>query len=198
MLPIKGDTMNANEIADLVASTSALMERFERRTQQIESSLQAAHQQLQQLAQQVPVAVQQAAHTEMQKLRGSIASAVDAGVGQTISSYEDRLRTSGQHVQQASHTFAAQIHGMQQLGRHLLWKVVGVCLASLVLLVLGGGWLSKHYYDEIRRHQLSAELLKAYDAADVTLCDGRLCANVDTRSDTFGEQGQYRPVRDRP
>ena len=118
------------------------MERFERRTQQIESSLQAAHQQLQQLAQQVPVAVQQAAHTEMQKLRGSIASAVDAGVGQTISSYEDRLRTSGQHVQQASHTFAAQIHGMQQLGRHLLWKVVGVCLASLVLLVLGGGWLS--------------------------------------------------------
>ena len=77
-------------------------------------------------------------------------------------------------------------------------EVVGVCLASLVLIVLGGGWLSRHYYDEIRRYQLSAELLKAYDAADVTLCNGKLCANVDPKAAKSGDKGQYRPVRDRP
>lgn len=63
---------------------------------------------------------------------------------------------------------------------------------------VGGGWLSKHYYEEIRRNQLSADLLKAYNAADVTLCEGRLCANVDVKSEKFGDKAQYRPVRDRP
>ena len=42
------------------------------------------------------------------------------------------------------------------------------------------------------------QLLKAYDAADVTLCDGRLCANIDPKGEAFGEEDQYRPVRDRP
>ena len=53
-------------------------------------------------------------------------------------------------------------------------------------------------YDEVRRYQLSAELLKAYDAADVTLCDGKLCANVDPKGAKSGDEGQYRPVRNRP
>jgi len=190
--------MDTHRIAALGASVSALMERFERRTEQIESSLQAAHQQLQQLAQQVPEVVHRATDTEMQKLRGSVVSAVEAGVGQSVSAYEGRMQVAGQHVQQASHALSAQIHGSRQLHRHLLWKAVGVCLASLALIVLGGSWLSRHYYDEIRRHQLSAELLKAYDAADVTLCGGRLCANVDPKGGEFGDKGQYRPIRDRP
>lgn len=190
--------MDIHQTANLVASVSALMERFERRTQQIESSLQAAHQQLQHLAQQVPEAVHRAADTEMQKLRGGVVSAVDAGIGQSVSAYEGRMQAAGQQVQQASHALSAQLDGSRQLHKHLLWKVAGVCLASLALIVLGGGWLSRHYYDEIRRYQLSAELLKAYDAADVTLCGGKLCANVDPKGGKFGDQGQYRPVRDRP
>ncbi len=190
--------MDTDRITDLVASVSALMERFERRTQQIEGSLQAAHRQLHELSQQLPETLRRAADTEMQHLRGSVVSAVDAGIGQSVSIYQTRLETSGQDVRQASHALAAQIQAARTLHRHLLWKVVGVCLASLALLVLGGGWLSSHYYDEIRRHQLSAQLLKAYDAADVTLCDGRLCANIDPEGEAFGEEDQYRPVRDRP
>lgn len=190
--------MDIHQTANLVASVSALMERFERRTQQIENSLQAAHQQLQHLAQQVPEAVHRAADTEMQKLRGGVVSAVDAGIGQSVSAYEGRMQAAGHQVQQASHALSAQLDGSRQLHRHLLWKVAGVCLASLALVVLGGSWLSSHYYNEIRRHQLAAELLKAYDAADVTLCGDRLCANVDPKGDQFGDKGQYRPVRDRP
>ena len=190
--------MDTDRITDLVASVSALMERFERRTQQIEGSLQAAHRQLQDLSQQLPETLRRAADTEMRHLRDSVVGTVDVSLGQSISTYQTRLETSGQDVRQASHALAAQIHAARALYRHLLWKVVGVCLASLVLIVLGGGWLSNHYYNEIRRHQLSAELLKAYDAADVTLCGGRLCANVDPKGDEFGEEGQYRPVRNRP
>ena len=190
--------MDANRITDLVASVSALMERFERRTQQIEGSLHAAHRQLQDLSQQLPETLRRAADTEMRHLRDGAYDPVDAGLGQSVSTYRAGLETAGQEVRQASHALAAQIHAARALYRHLLWKVVGVCLASLVLIVLGGAWLSRHYYDEIRRYQLSAELLKAYDAADVTLCDGKLCANVDPKAGTSGDQGEYHPVRDRP
>jgi len=189
--------MDTDRITDLVASASALMERFERRTQQIEGSLQSARQQLQELSQHLPETLRRAADTEMQQLRGSVVSAVDAGIGQSVSTYQARLETSGKDVQHASQALMAQIHAARTLYRHLMWKVVGVCLASLALIVLGGGWLSRHYYDEIRRYQLSAQLLKAYDAADVTLCDGRLCANIDPKGEAFGEDDQYRPVRDR-
>ncbi len=190
--------MDANRITDLVASVSALMERFERRTQQIEGSLQAAHHQLQDLSQQLPETLRRAADMEMRHLRESVMSTVDAGLGQSFATYRTGLEMAGQELRQASHALAAQIHVAQALYRHLLWKVVGVCLASLVLIVLCGAWLSKHYHNEIRRYQLSADLLKAYDAADVTLCDGKLCANVDPTGGKSGDQGQYRPVRDRP
>ena len=156
--------MDTDRITDLVASVSALMERFERRTQQIEGSLQAAHPQLQELSQHLPATLRRAADTEMRHLRDSVVGTVDAGLGQSVSVYRTDLETAGQDVRQASHALAAQIDAARALYRHLLWKVVGVCLASLVLIVAGGGWLSKHYYDEIRRYQLSAELLKAYDA----------------------------------
>jgi antitoxin (DNA-binding transcriptional repressor) of toxin-antitoxin stability system len=55
-----------------------------------------------------------------------------------------------------------------------------------------------HYASVIRDNQLSAELLRAYNGADVTLCDhGRLCANVDIRARRYGERGQYLPVAPR-
>jgi hypothetical protein len=189
--------MDTHQITDLVASVSALMERFERRTQQIEDSLQTAHRQLQDLSRQLPETLRRSTDTEMRHLRDSVASTVDAGLGHSVSTFQTRLETAAQDVRQASHALAAQLHAARALYRHLLWKIVGVCLASLALVVLGGGWLSRHYYEEIRRHQVSAQLLQAYDAADVTLCDGRLCANIDPKGDRFGEDDQYRPVRDR-
>ena len=52
--------MQINDAANLVANVSALMERFERKTQQIEDGLQTSRDQLQQLTQQVPGVIRQA------------------------------------------------------------------------------------------------------------------------------------------
>jgi hypothetical protein len=108
------------------------------------------------------------------------------------------LQAASQQLQQGSQALSAQILAMQTLHRHLIWKVSAIALGSLALVLLGGGWLSKHYYDEVRRYQISAELLKAYDAADVTLCGDKPCANLDAKGEKFGDTGQYRLVRDRP
>lgn len=190
--------MQTSDVANLVAGISALMERFERKTQQIEDSLQTSRYHLQQLTQQVPGVIRQATDAEMQKLPGTVMGKIEAGIQQPVSAYEQRLQTASQQLQQASQALSARIVGLQALHRHLIWKMTGVALSSLALILLGGSWVSKHYYDEIRRNQLSAELLKAYDAADVTLCGGKLCVNVDAKSEKFGDAGQYRIVQDRP
>lgn len=190
--------MQVNDATRLVSNVSALMERFERRAQQIEGDLQTSHHHLQQLAQQVPGVIRQATDAEMQKLPGAVMGKIEAGIQQPVFAYEQRLQTASQQLQQASQVLSARIMALQALHRHLIWKIAGVALGSLVLVLLGGSWISKHYYDEIRRNQLSAELLKAYDAADVTLCGGKLCVNVDAKSEKFGDAGQYRIVRDRP
>lgn len=190
--------MQINDAANLVANVAALMERFERQAHKIEGDLRASHYQLQQLTQQVPGVIRQAADAEMQRLPGAVMGKIDAGIQQPVSAYEQRLQSASQQLQQGAQALSAQISAMQALHRHLIWKVAGITLGSLILVLVGGGWLSKHYYDEIRRNQLSAELLKAYNAADVTLCGGKLCANIDTKREKFGDKHQYRVVRDRP
>lgn len=190
--------MQTRDATSLVAGISALMERFERRTQQIEDSLQTSRYHLQQLTQQVPGVIRQATDAEVQKLQGAVMGSIEAGIQQPVSAYEQRLQTASRQLQQASQVLSDRILALQALHRHLIWKIAVVTMSSLALILFGGSWLSKHYYDEIRRYQLSAELLKAYGAADVTLCDGKLCVNVDAKSEKFGDAGQYRIARDRP
>ena len=80
----------------------------------------------------------------------------------------------------------------------LLWKGAAVILGSLLLLLGGGGWLLTQYRQEIGdNQQLRAEPLRAYNAADVTLCGGRLCANVEIKSAGLGDRRQYRLVKPR-
>ncbi|RXD62645.1 relaxation protein, partial [Xanthomonas perforans] len=72
-----------------------------------------------------------------------------------------------------------------------------VVLGGLLLLLGGGGWLLTQYRQEIRDNRLRAELLRAYNGADVMLCGDRLCANVDTKGAAYGDRRQYRPVKPR-
>nr|MDO6953614.1 relaxation protein [Xanthomonas vasicola] len=57
--------------------------------------------------------------------------------------------------------------------------------------------LLAHYRQQIKDNQLRAELLRAYNAADVTLCNGQLCANVETKGAAYGDRRQYRQVKPR-
>ena len=77
------------------------------------------------------------------------------------------------------------------------WQCVAIASLLGVALVGGAVWLSTHYMRVIERNRLSADLLKAYNRADVTLCDGSLCARVDTKGKRWGEKGEYMPVRAR-
>jgi len=51
--------------------------------------------------------------------------------------------------------------------------------------------------DEVRRNAIETALPRAYNQADVTLCGGRLCANIDESAQRFGDRKQYPRVKPR-
>ncbi|MDS0831781.1 relaxation protein, partial [Xanthomonas citri pv. punicae] len=100
-------------------------------------------------------------------------------------------------IGEGAQSLADQLKRIERGQRLLLWKGAAVVLGSLLLLLGGGGWLLGQYRQQIRDTQLRAELLRAYNAADVTLCGGQLCANVDTKGAAYGDRRQYRLVKPR-
>lgn len=189
--------MEPHELAALISKTAALMEQFERRCEGLERHQREIGGQLQQLAQQLPAVVRQAADQSLGRIPDAVTASVRSGLEQPVGAYEKRLRDAGGLLQGRSQTLALQLEQMQWLHRQLMWKVTATVLGSLLLLLVGGAWLTLQYRNDIRHHQISADLLRAYNRADVLLCEGRLCANVETQGKPYGERGQYRVVHSR-
>ena len=130
-----------------------------------------------------------------QRLPAAVMQQIDTALGKAMAGYEQRLRDSGQLLHSGAETVAAQMRKTESLSRHVAWKVLASAVAALALLLGGGIYLSMQYRQQIRDNRLQAELLRAYNQADVTLCGERLCANVDLKAKGAGPQGQYRPVQ---
>lgn len=167
-----------------------LMEQFERRCDLIEQRLGL-------LVQQVPAAVRQSSDGLLGTLPDRLLHVMQAGIGRSLEDHERRLQAASRDVDSQAQALASRMVALERLHRHLVWKAAGIALASLLLLLAGGAWLSLHYTRVIDQNRLSADTLQAYNDADVSLCDGRLCANLDTNGRHYGDHGQYRLVRRR-
>lgn len=190
--------MQEDELTVLIDKTATLMAQYERRGAAIDARLQALGDTLQGLTRQLPTVVRTSADSVLQTLPAEMGSMMRNGLGQSIGDYRQRLDAAGHDIEKASQALAGQISRLQWLHRQLIWKTTAAVVLTLGLLLAGGAWLSLHYTRLIRDNQLSAELLKAYNGADVILCgNGKLCANVDTRGARYGDNRQYLPVRPR-
>lgn len=192
--------MDEQALTNLISKTALLMEKFERNCTEIDQRQHALTQQLNDLTQKLPMVVRQSADSSLQELPGELLGRVQSGLEQPVSEYEKRLKDAGTKVGEGSGALAQQLQRMERLHKHIVWKTVGVALGSMLLLLIGGIWLSAHYYGIIRENQISADLLKAYNSADVTLCGenrDQLCANVDRESAGYGDEGKYVPVKPR-
>ncbi|MDQ1093913.1 hypothetical protein QE400_003326 [Xanthomonas sacchari] len=83
---------------------------------------------------------------------------------------------------------------IQRVQRSRLWQRSWLWKNATV--VAGGGWLQQYRHD-IRDDPLRAERLRADTPADVTLCQGHLCANVEPSGPADGDRRQYRLLRPR-
>jgi ElaB/YqjD/DUF883 family membrane-anchored ribosome-binding protein len=192
--------MDERALTDLISKTAMLMEKFERNCTEIDQRQQALAQHLNDLAQKLPLVVRQSADSSLQMLPEQLLGKVQSGLEKPVDQYEKRLKEAGTKVGEGSHALAQQIQRMERLHKHLVWKTAGVVIGSMLLLLTGGIWLSAHYYGIIRENQISADLLKAYNRADVTLCGknlDQLCANIDRESASYAEKKQYVPIKPR-
>lgn len=187
--------MQEDDLAVLISKTAALMEQFERRCTAIDRRLLDTSKALQELTQDLPTVFRQAADGSLQTLPGQVLKRVQDGLAQPVADYQKRLDQAGRDVGSVSHALALQIKRMDSLQQLLLWKVVGVTATCLVLLLAGGIWLSMHYTKVIEDNQITADLMRAFNRADVVLCEkNQLCANVDTKGKRYGDHKQYFPV----
>lgn len=190
--------MQMEELNALIDKTATLMVQYERRGAQIDARLQSLGEVLQGLTQRLPAVVRDSSKGLLQTLPGEMADTVRAGLGQSMGMYRQNIDAAGADIARSAHALAGQIEQLQSLHRRLIWKVTVVAVVTLALLLGGGVWLSMHYTRVIHDEQLSADLMKAYNGADVVLCgDGLLCANVDSKHARYGERGQYLPVKSR-
>ncbi len=189
--------MQQDELEALISNTAALMEQFERRCVSIEQRLQASALSLHNLTEQVPETVKQAAHDSLQGMPDQMMGKALEGLDKPVHDYQLHLHAASHEIGTSASALALQIKKMEQVHQMLIWKVVGVVAISLVLLLVGGAWLSMHYYNVIRNDQVSAEMVKAYNAADVVMCGSQLCANIDPKGQHYGSKGEYVPIRSR-
>lgn len=190
--------MQEDELSLLISKTAALMEQFERRCDEIDQRLLTSSQDLRSLTQQLPATVRQSADDSLQTLPGRVVSEVQQGLSRPVADYQQRLDKAGNDIGSVSHALAQQIKRIESLQRLLIWKVIGVTAACLLLLLVGGIWLSMHYTRVIEENQLTADLMRTYNNADLVICEkGQLCANVDTKGRRYGDHRQYVPVMSR-
>lgn len=191
--------MDKQEVFSLLEKVSVLMAQFERRCEQIERNQNMLAERLQSVAEHIPGIVKNSTDNHLRQISQETASSAKQGLGEAVSHYEKSLSQSGHLIQAQASTLGAEIRQLKMLHNHMMWKVVVTVAFCMLLVIAGGIYLSMHYRRVIEQNQISAELLQAYNRADVVLCEGRLCVNIDPNSKAYGDgKRQYRQARDRP
>jgi hypothetical protein len=97
----------------------------------------------------------------------------------------------------AARTLESERQALSRERRTWLWLGSGALLVASMLAMVSAFYAVVTSRKEVERNQIAADLLRAYDQADVTLCGHRLCANVDDRGARQGADNQYRLVKPR-
>ncbi|MCC8554375.1 relaxation protein [Xanthomonas cerealis pv. cerealis] len=184
--------MNQSDTLALASNAAALMEQFERICADLNRQQRRLVQHLEQVTQSLPGLTVRSVQETLQRVPDALIRQVQNGLDEPVAGFEKRLQHAGSLISEGAQSLATQ-----RMQRLLLWKSAAVTLGSLLLLLAGGGWLLMQYRQDIRDNQLRAELLRAYNAADVTLCESRLCANIKTQGPAYGDHSQYQLVRSR-
>lgn len=192
-----GQGMQKEDIEALALKTGALLEQFVRYCEQQGQHQTAMSERLKLAIASVPEQMKQSADKVFSTLPQTVTTQLDSGLSAPIKNYERKLEQSGAQLQERVAQLTRQLAQLESFSRRLVWKVAAVVIAALLVAVIGGATAVSYYRDQIKQSQLSADLLHAYNQADVTLCGGQLCANVDKAGQKYGEHGQYQPVRSR-
>jgi hypothetical protein len=178
--------------AKKVAHVSHLMERFSRESEALRKSNLRAVDALQRTTGAVPGLLQEAARQTLSDLTTDTTRAVQQGLNRPLDDFSRQVIENIHRIDGATRVLA---HSQQQIAMvigKLKWLVAGV-LSTILLVMLVGGGLLWHYRNVIADNQIQADLMRAYNQADVTLCGGQLCARVDRADKRYGDYLLVKP-----
>lgn len=186
--------MQTHDLHRVAREAAELMERLSRAAQQLRQDNRQACEQLERLTQDLPGVLRQSIDQSLRRLADGTVETVQRGLSDPMERFSRQVVEEANRLNAQVAQMAQARDEIQATTRKLAWMVAGTIVA---MLSLGAGTVGVlwHYKGEIARHRIDAELLRAYNQADVTLCDGRLCARVEKLDRRFGE---YRPVKPRP
>lgn len=110
----------------------------------------------------------------------------------------DQLLRGAQSAKWAADALREQRRVLSGTQRSLVYlSLASLGIGSVLALAATVYWV-KTAREEVARYRVEAALLRAVNEADVRVCEGRLCASVETKGKRFGETKQYRLVELRP
>jgi hypothetical protein len=176
-----------------MAQAAMLAERLSRVSEAMDARQRQTAEQQQRMVQAMPDVLRQSADQALGQLTAQAAQAVRQGLNEPIASvsqqaaeHHKNMRASTSAMTQTQNSLAATIN-------KLLWLTTAL-FATLLLISAAGSYLIWHYKQIVAQYQIEADLLRAYNQADVRLCGDQLCARVDRSDKRYGE---YLPVKPR-
>lgn len=175
---------------------AAIMERVARVNQELSQSNLRAADTLEHTANATPSLLQNAARQTLGQFTSDIAKSVHNGLNQPLDDFNRHVTDSVSRINSAMHGMTQSREKMTAIVDKLRWLVMGV-VATMLLVMLACGGLLWHYHSVIADNQIEANLMRAYNQADVRLCDdGHLCARVDRADRRYGDYAPVAPRRE--
>lgn len=169
---------DTDAIKDTTVRLAWLADRLDERSERATHALEQAAALASSSAQRLDQCGAQLAHDVVQAVGQRAAAALKTA---TDAALADARQALAAHVQQVQATDRALVLSREAMARHhARWWVIAPGLAVLacaIAMLATAAWVAQARRD-VARHRIEADLLHAYNEADVTLCDGRLCARM--------------------
>ena len=170
-----------------------LLERLSRVSESMDTRHRQAAEQQERTVQSLPGILRQAADETLGNIAADAAQSLRTGLNKPLAEVAQQATSHHRDMRESTDAMIRVQHTLTGVVNRSIWLMAGV-LAMLVLVTAVGGYLGWHYKQIIAQHQIQAELLQAYDQADVRWCAKQLCARVDRADKRYGD---YFPIKPR-
>ncbi len=189
--------MEADDLKHLALRLAALAERLDQRSEAAGQRIDQAAGAMERGAQQLAAGTANFTRDVSQALRQQAGEIIGSGLAKPMEHFDQQLRSAAQAATAAAQGLERERHALHRERRSWLWLGGGALLIGSLLAVGASVYAVRNARAQVERQQVEANLLRALNQADVTLCGDVLCANTDEAAQRHGDRKQYRPIKPR-
>lgn len=189
--------MEQRDLKQFIVQLAAITDRLDQRSASAVQTVESSAQRISSEARRLTSSSEGFTREVAQGLQQRSGEIVREGLAQAMTQFGQQLEAAAAVAGRAAVTLEQERQALRDQRRTWLWLGCGALLIGSLLTVATSIYVVKDSYQQVAQNQIEAELLRAYNAADVTLCGGRLCANVDNKAQRFGEHNEYLLVEPR-